>query len=178
MTDDCWEQTYGGQVFTPLQPIEEDIYIVDIAHALSNICRFGGHCEQFYSVAQHSVFVSNVCNPRDALWGLLHDAAEAYIGDIITPIKQKITEFKKIENGILAAIAKRYNLFFPMPSTIKECDLRILATEKRDLMKPGLIWEHLEGIEPYNFTIVPVTPGEAELLFFERWHELTGEACI
>jgi hypothetical protein len=175
MTDECWIQTYRGEAFFPLQPIEEDVYIEDIAHALSKLCRFGGHCEQFYSVAQHSVFVSNVCGSENALWGLLHDAAEAYIGDIITPIKQMLPEFKKIENGILSVIAKRYSLFYPMPAIIKHCDCRMLATEKRELMKPGLVWEHLEGVEPYQFTIIPLSQSAAEVEFMERWEELTGK---
>ncbi len=80
-------QTFSRTMFYPLDPHPEDVHIVDIAHALANICRFGGHAKRFYSVAQHSVLVSRIVEPEDALHGLMHDAAEAYVGDVVRPIK-------------------------------------------------------------------------------------------
>lgn len=82
-----WMQTYTGRVFWPLEPRPEDVDIVDIAHALANLCRYGGHSKVFYSVAHHSVLVSQIVPPADALWGLMHDSAEAYVIDLIRPIK-------------------------------------------------------------------------------------------
>jgi hypothetical protein len=82
-----WMQTYTGRQFWPIDPRADEIDIVDIAHALSQQCRFAGHCKSFYSVATHSWHTSNVCNSENALWGLLHDAAEAYLVDLPTPIK-------------------------------------------------------------------------------------------
>src|SRR5579885_2784587 len=82
-----WIQTYCGVAFYPLDPRPEEILIEDIAHALSMLCRFTGHVKRFYSVAQHCVYVSHRCDPKDALWGLLHDAAEAYLNDISRPVK-------------------------------------------------------------------------------------------
>src|SRR5690242_11754504 len=83
-----WMQTYTGRRFWPLDPRVDDIDIGDIAHHLSLVCRFAGACREFYSVAQHCVGVSYVCDPKDALWGLLHDAAEAYVGDMVRPLKR------------------------------------------------------------------------------------------
>ena len=79
--------TYTGKEFYPLDPNPADIDIKDIAHALSNCCRFAGHIKSFYSVAQHSVIVSELCEPENALAGLLHDASEAYLSDIARPVK-------------------------------------------------------------------------------------------
>ncbi|MFG0247924.1 MAG: phosphohydrolase, partial [Phycisphaeraceae bacterium JB051] len=77
-----WIQTYTGKAFYPLREDPGIIDIRDIAHALSLQCRFNGHCSDFYSVAQHSVHVSEVVPQAFALWGLLHDAAEAYMSDL------------------------------------------------------------------------------------------------
>jgi 5'-deoxynucleotidase YfbR-like HD superfamily hydrolase len=109
MVDTCWIQTYSGIKMHPLSPTEEEISIEDIAHALSNLCRFTGHCNKFYSVAQHSVLVS-VYSPRDyAMWGLLHDASEAYLNDIARPIKisDEYNTYRKIEENLMKVIAKK-----------------------------------------------------------------------
>src|SRR6266496_1501995 len=81
--------TYSGELITPLNPDPDDIQIEDIAHALSNQCRFSGHCKQFYSVAEHSCRVSDLCSYEHQLGGLLHDGTEAYLSDIARPIKQQ-----------------------------------------------------------------------------------------
>src|ERR1700724_2684254 len=84
--DGGWQQTFTGRRFYPLSPRVEDVCIEDIAHALSNICRYGGHCREFYSVAQHCNMVSDWM-PEFKLEGLLHDSPEAYIGDMVRPVK-------------------------------------------------------------------------------------------
>src|SRR4051812_31750950 len=86
-------QTYSGTEFWPLSPKAADVKLIDIAHALSNKCRFAGHCREFYSVAQHSVLVSRQLPDEFKLWGLLHDAGEAYFADIPNPIKIQYTLF-------------------------------------------------------------------------------------
>src|SRR4051812_30250690 len=80
-----WMQTFTGRQFWPVDPRADEIAIEDIARALAMTCRFGGHVRFHYSVAQHSFLVSLVCSPEHALWGLLHDASEAYLGDVVWP---------------------------------------------------------------------------------------------
>lgn len=85
-----WIQTFTGKQFWPLAPKASDVCIEDIAHALSLKCRFGGHVKKFYSVAEHCVRVMKILKPADQLWGLMHDAAEAYLPDIAAPIKRSV----------------------------------------------------------------------------------------
>ena len=125
-------RTFTGVNFNINSPRVEDIHIEDIAESLSKQCRFNGHCAGFYSVAQHSILVSDHCENK--LWGLLHDAAEAYIGDIITPIKRQLPLVNDLETLILELITKKYNLPWPMPQEVKIADMRRYDTEIRDLM--------------------------------------------
>lgn len=133
-------QTYTGKLFNPLAAENEDcgpIDLMDIAHALSNLCRFNGHTKRFYSVGEHSLHVACVLahtSPENQAWGLLHDAAEAYLGDMVRPIKQRMPEFKAIEDRLLQRIAKRFGLAWPIPNVIFDADDIMLATEFRDLM--------------------------------------------
>ena len=87
--------TFSGLRFWPLAPNLEKILVEDIAHALAHQCRFGGHASRFYSVAEHSVHVSQLCLPEHALWGLLHDASEAYLVDLPRPLKL-LPEFARV----------------------------------------------------------------------------------
>lgn len=151
----------------------DDICISDIAHSLSLICRFNGHCQEFYSVAQHSIIVADQLKTgRQRLWGLLHDAAEAYIGDIVTPIKQHLPEFKKIERDILRLVAVKYTLPWPIPSEIKDMDLRVLATEHRQLMAVQIDWPSMDGIAPLEIEIEPMTAADAKIAFLCRFAEV------
>jgi 5'-deoxynucleotidase YfbR-like HD superfamily hydrolase len=130
-----WIQTYSGKKFDLLNPTPESISIFDIAHALSNICRYTGHTKEFYSVAQHSVLASVNVPPKDALAGLLHDATEAYLTDISKPLKMLLPEYCKLEDKIYKIIAAKFGLPAELPASVKEADLRLLATEKRDLLE-------------------------------------------
>ncbi len=168
-----WIQTWTGKQVDPLAAHATDIDIRDIAHALSMLCRFNGHCRTFYSVAEHAVRVSYAVPEDDALWGLLHDAAEAYVTDLPRPVKQRLPAFSDIEDALLAVIMASYGLPWPMPAAVAEADDRLLATELRDLMGPppepwGLNVEPLaEAIEPWPWQ-------EAERRFLARFAELTG----
>lgn len=170
-----WIQTYTGRRFSPTNPITEAIVIEDIAHPLSMQCRFSGHVKQFYSVAQHSVLVSYICDKADALWGLLHDGSEAYLVDIPRPIKRsgKFDNYLEFEDIMQGAICNRFNLPKDMPASVKVADDLLLATEARDLMSP-LHPEWTNMVEPLPFKIVPLPPAEAKALFLARFAELTG----
>ncbi len=167
-----WIQTYGGQQFRPLEPRVEDLDIRDIAHSLSLLCRFNGHCKEFYSVAEHSVRVSDILEPKLALWGLLHDAAEAYLGDLARPVKQNAPFFEAAEDRLLKVIAEKYSLSWPMPKAVRQADDLLLATEARDLMAPPQKSWNLSK-QPMAEQICPVSPAEAEALFLKRFTQLT-----
>lgn len=166
--------TFTGRRFWPLQPKAEEVALQDIAHALSNICRFTGHTNHFYSVAQHSVLVSRTVPAEFALWGLLHDASEAYLADISRPVKQQMPFYQEAERRLEKVIASAFGLPWPMPAAVKEVDTRMLMTEKRDVLVCP--WDfsrvHVADCQPYDFRIVPYSPSRAEESFFNRWHEL------
>lgn len=141
-----WIQTHTPRgSFDLANPKAEDVRIEDISYALSNLCRFTGHCNRFYSVAQHSIHVAELVaetHPEWALAALLHDAEEAYIGDLSSPLKALIRELegREILTGISLpiniAIRQRFDLteYVGMHAAIKAADLKMLATERRDLM--------------------------------------------
>ena len=173
-----WIQTFTGLVMYPLDPRPEELCIADIAHALSNLCRFTGHCREFYSVAEHSVRVSLACDPVHAMWGLLHDASEAYIADMSRPVK-RYSEFgavyQVVENRLMAAIVQRFNLPTEMPESVKRADTVLLMTEKRDLMHGCTkAWE--DTAEPLAESIVPMGPFLAEHVFLRRFEQLVRPA--
>ncbi len=134
-----WIETHIGVKFHLSEPRLGDIYIDDIAWALSYTCRFGGHCRRFYSVAQHSVLVARACPPELRLQGLLHDAAEAYLGDVTSPLKCLLPAYAGLEERLMKLIAKRFGLPWPFDDEVKRIDMGLLATEKRELLG-GFEW--------------------------------------
>lgn len=173
--DDAWIQTYTGRRFTPTNPNPDAIVIQDIAHALSMQCRFGGHVKSFYSVAQHCVLVSYICNFEDAFWGLMHDASEAYLIDLPRPLKHsgKLDAYKEFEGKVQTAICKRFGLPEKEPISIKKADTILLVTEARDLL-PNKRSDWALTAEPLPFKINPLGPKEAKDLFMKRFYELTN----
>ena len=164
-----WLQTYTGKKFYPLNPTLESICIEDIAHGLSLQCRFNGATSIFYSVAEHSVRVSMNLPQELALWGLLHDAAEAYMGDLVSPIKYQPEAkwFRDVEEGLMEAIASKFGLVWPMPKEVKKMDYVLLATEARDLMTTPWLWSITE--KPLETKIVPIAPLVAEWAFLDQF---------
>jgi hypothetical protein len=138
-----WFQSALGGVIYIDRPDPAAVDIEDIARALSRICRFGGHLRDevdHYSVAQHSVWVSRICQPDHALLGLLHDAAEAYLGDMIRPLKKLLPAYKQLEQSWEGAIGERFGLgdaLVNLPADVKEADETMLNTERRYLLRPG-----------------------------------------
>ncbi len=187
-----WIQTFTGRKFYPLEPRAADVCIEDIAHALALTCRFTGHCREFYSVAQHSVFCSEYVaafdgSPALQLAALLHDASEAYLPDVARPIKSEVQvwvprgkltapdlkEFSEVEDAIIRQVATALGLDIDLFSDpiIKEADIVMLMTEKRDLMgpspepwvlQPKMLWT----------TIYAQSPNQAEASFLNRYRRL------
>lgn len=173
--DSAWIETFTGRRFYVLEPRVEDVCIADIAHALSLLTRFTGHTREFYSVAQHSLLVSQVCDPADALSGLLHDGSEAYLADLNSPLKHspEMSRYRTAEKHVQAAIQQHFGL--PKePASVKLADKRLLVTEKRDLLHPSPDWPAFAGIEPLPQTIRPMSPENAEFEFLYRFQQLTG----
>jgi hypothetical protein len=170
-----WCQTYTGRMFWPLDPRADEVCIEDIAHALSLLCRFGGHCREFYGVAEHCVRVSEACDPADALWGLLHDASEAYLVDVPRPIKGWLGNYRAIEAGVQRAVCVRFGLTIEEPESVEWADSVLLHTEARDLMsRPPNSWKHMAP--PLPGVIVPWSAPVAERAFFARFLALTEKA--
>jgi uncharacterized protein len=172
-----WIQVYSGKQFWPCDPTPEEIDIGDIAHALSLTCRFTGHCESFYSVAQHCVLCSRIVPKEDSKWGLLHDASEAYIADVSRPVKPFLENYQALEFKLMYAVSKRFGLPWPIPQSIHDADNVLVCTEARDLLRPApASWgEWSEGIELLPITVMPLQPRAAEQQFLARFWELFPE---
>jgi hypothetical protein len=171
-----WIQTFSGGRFYPLDPRIDDINIVDIAHALSNQCRFSGHCRRFYSVAQHSFNVSFILkdrHPMVQLWGLLHDSAEAYLVDVPSPIKPYFPKYKGMEEKILGLICEKHKLSMNMPKVVRDADLKILMAEARDLMGNPTDWSI--SIKPAKVKIIPMDSESSEEVFLFTYEKLMVE---
>jgi len=223
-----WILTATGRRLDLTGSTANDIDPLDIAQGLSRACRFAGQTTAFYSVAQHSVLASYYVPPEDALPALLHDAAEAYLGDLTGPLKRLLVSFHQallssaadvagmepasfieqlgyrlpmnwtmpftthcmglhvdrpfyhqLEHHLLGLIAERFGISKSRPDSVAAIDLRLLATERRDLMPPDeAVWEYLEGIEPLQIRIDPWSAEMAELKFLQRLAELTDPPAV
>ena len=174
-----WIQTFTGRAFFPWDPQPEDVNIVDVAHALSNVNRFTGHARRPYSVAQHSVLLSHLVPYGDAFYALTHDGAEAYVGDLSGPIKHHpaLAAYRELEWGVEFAIRRAFGLSGTKPESIKEAHGRLMATEKRDLMAEPPLPSDDPPFTPYEFVIEPLDHEEAMTKFLARYHELRAQPC-
>lgn len=171
--ENSWMHTYTGENIYPYDLTPEQVNIVDIAHALSRICRFGGHCEGFYSVAQHSVLISELVDKKYKLCALLHDSPEAYVCDIPKPVKMHLEGYNKLEDQIWKTISSKFSLPEKIPSEIKDQDRAIVQVELRDIMG----CDPSDGMLEIDHPIPPVEisgkkSDEAKMEFLERFAEL------
>jgi hypothetical protein len=166
-----WSQTFSGRAFPMIEPSPEDVHWPDVIYGLSHINRFCGHVGT-YSVAQHSVLVADQLPDEWRLYGLLHDAHEAYIGDISTPVKRALnkgrthTDLTDLADGVDRAIYLAAGLTYPVPETIAEAvyiaDTTALMTERRDLMRePPKSWGGYERTKPLPEHIIRWTPQQS-----------------
>lgn len=177
-------QTYTGRIYYPLDPSPLDVDICDIAHSLSNICRFNGHTSYFYSVAHHSTLVSMIAESEHGLdaarAGLFHDAHEAYCGDIVRPMKESLkrcgmfSKLKHIDEMNHAAVRTRFNVPSGWDAEIKNIEARLLATEARDVMGGQTIpWD--TGFDPYELKIMELSINKVTLDFLATFERLFGQ---
>ena len=170
-----WIQTFTGKRLDLDPPNPDQINIEDIAHGLSMLCRFNGQCTRFYSVAEHSVHVSHEIAPEFALVGLLHDAAEAYLGDVPSPLKGQLGQFKTFEKQMEEAVGEKFGIDYEMfvSKELKRADVQLLIDEKAVLM--------VEAPEPWppgapeikdTNRIKCWAPEEAKAKFLERFGKL------
>ncbi len=181
-----WIETYSGVQFYPLDPRPEDVRLADIAHSLAMTCRFNGHAKFHYSVAQHSLFVADLLPEPLRIYGLLHDAHEAYTGDMTRPVKRSLAVGAYDAYSEMVARCERVVLdAFGLPllssedgDLVVEADNRMLATERRDVMRSKLEWLNLDA-EPLGDPIVPMRSEEAAHAFIWRivW-AITGRAGL
>ena len=171
-----WIQVYSGGIFYPLDPRPEEINLIDIAHSLSMKCRYAGHTKEFYSVAEHSVLISQVVSKRNALWGLLHDAPEAFSSDCPKPLKRCLPQWKAMERRIMDAVCVKFGLEPPEPEEVREADNRILADERALLMNPC---QYDWGVSaPLGVHIFAHCPKVAEFYFMQRFREIILEMGV
>jgi hypothetical protein len=172
-----WIPLFSGTRYWPESPAPRDIDIRDIAHSLARINRWNGHTRNEFSVAQHSVMVSRLLPKELQLFGLLHDAGEAFLGDIITPVKRLFRRFyEDFEEATMQCVARRFGFDMSMDARddVKRADLVLLATEVRDLVPAGYVTQGLTELpldEPIN---VCWGPWSAEDIFLEQFARLTG----
>ncbi|RUV05228.1 hypothetical protein EOB36_00705 [Mesorhizobium sp. M6A.T.Cr.TU.017.01.1.1] len=164
----------SGAILDFLDPWSSEFTIDDIAHGLSLICRYSGQCDRFYSVAEHCVHVSEVAKDH-AYAALMHDAAEAFVGDVTRPLKQLLPAYKAIESDVEIAICNRFYVPYPIPDAVKKADLRVLAAEQAQIMPAGADgWAQAAGVIPAEITVKSYPPSEAKAIFLQRFERLRG----
>lgn len=169
-------KTFTGRIVDPLALKPEDIDILDIAHGLSNICRYGGHCAQFYSVAQHSVHVMSLCSDDHKMAGLLHDAEEAYLGDIPRPLKRR-PEYAFIREAgerARAMVFTRFGLDIDLPEEVHSHDHSVLVSEGIQLMNEV----YMKFGYPASVIIEPLPPEAAERMFLDAYRALLRRQAL
>ena len=168
--------TRSGRRVALLNPSPSQIVIGDIAHGLAHQCRFNGQTSKFYSVAQHSVLVASILPRELRLAGLLHDASEAYLGDVVQPLKDLLPEYQAIEENFCKVLGMRFGVNLQHNDAIRHADLVVLATERRDLMPMDMAdWSSIAGITPMSRTIKPMSPEAASAQFMEMFFTLTNQ---
>lgn len=181
-----WIVTHSGAEQEIEDPCTDKISLAEVAHALSHICRFGGHTRRFYSVAAHSVFVSRLAealDPTAAFAGLMHDAPEAYIGDLVSPIKRQVPAFRALEKKWAIAVGNAFGVdLVELPEAVKLADTVALIFEREALLPPsprpwledataGHDFKALYEAAKYVWEL-PRSPADARRSFTERFRAL------
>ena len=170
--------TYTGKLINPLDLTVDDVCIEDIAHALSNMCRYNGHVSQFYSVAEHCVLLAITDEyPGYTPWKLLHDASEAYLPDVCAGYKDYLGDFNEIEERILRVIAEKFGLPYlegDVLAEVKIGDREMIYWEAKELMPASHIWKEIQPkvLRAKKVEILKLTPWQAEELYLKAFHHM------
>ncbi|MGN6107391.1 MAG: YfbR-like 5'-deoxynucleotidase [Kofleriaceae bacterium] len=188
-------QTYSGEQIWPLDPRADEVHLDDICVGLARECRYGNHCRDFYSVAEHSVIVSlNVERIALNSWwspakarlaarqALLHDASEAYIGDIPSPLKSQraMRGYRRVESRWEDAVNQRFGVRPTRQTTelVHEVDRRVVLDEVEALMLDPHMWvttRRRQHVEPLGAEIAAMPWQHAAVVFSQRFAELFPE---
>jgi uncharacterized protein len=163
-----------GRYFSFSDPMGSKFGIHDVAAALSKLCRFTGHTTRFYSVAEHSVWVSRIVRPSLALEGLLHDAPEAFIGDVAAPLKALLPDYRALEARITAAVHHRFDLPAVLSPEVKIADRSMLVVEQAQAMRNADVWVSTADVPHPDVLLQFWSPEEAQRRFLERFAEISG----
>lgn len=176
-----WVQTANNLAFDFQMVDKAEFPISEIAHALSNLCRYQGHCNRFYSVAEHSYYVSHMVPQEFAFQALMHDGHEAYVGDVPSPLKQLLPDYQKIEDEVEENLRLAYDLPLEFDASVKQADLAILGWEKFHLFgKEPQAWFPAPPLTSEQKSVLPITgpdcvnPSTAYSIFMMRYEELTA----
>lgn len=176
--DEAYIETYTGKTVFFMDPDPSMFDIHDIAHALSNNCRWTGHCKNFISVAEHSYWASTLVDPKYAMEALMHDASEAYLTDVAAPIKPYLTNYYEIEAKIMKALSVQFNFQYPLPKKVKQIDTLLLSEEAYQVVpsqgKQWKMWESIGGRpEKRDLEFGFWTPEEAEEMFMFQYYAIS-----
>lgn len=167
-------QTFTGEMFDVFNPQMEHINLKDISHALSMLCRYGGHCREFYSVAEHCVLMAGHFEksgePELARAALLHDATEAYMGDVVRPLKSQLPLYRDVENRLQRLIFLNYGVYSEVPKEVKIADLCITTDEREMLLLPRP-WS-IDPVEPLGVELQCWTHDQAEQAWLDSYWRL------
>lgn len=176
-----WKETYTGAQFYLLDPRMDEVLFDDIAHSLSHQCRYTGHCLQWYSVAEHCCLLADYTRdvlklgPREQYWALMHDASEAYTGDISRPLKYGIPGLKDSLNHIEVAVFKALDMPHPEPRWLKQIDARMIVDERaQNMVDSGNDWNH-DKFEPLGIKLKYWEPVKAKVEFIKRHNRLVKQ---
>jgi hypothetical protein len=173
-----WMLTGTGKAFYPLDPRADELDIIDIAHALSMQCRYGGHSKRFYSVAEHCVLMATAAPEPLKLAALMHDGSEGYLQDVIRPVKVHLTNYLSIEDKLMRVIADRFGFAWPLVPEIKVLDERMLGAEREQavIFPKGKAWSQWKPVEPLDVTLRFWAPDAAFHEFMAAFYRYGGKS--
>lgn len=171
-------QTFTGEMFDVFQPNKWQIHMADISHALSMLCRYGGHSRNFYSVAEHCFLIAEHFVDQGendlARVALLHDATEAYMGDVIRPLKLHFPLYRQVEDVLQEIIFTKFGIPPEIPLEVKRADLRITGDERLALLHKRPWSPDIDSLPYLDVDIHSWEPHRAKKNYLDLYGSLFG----